>query len=334
MPEGLIKKGAGLKSQFTQEYLSKVNLALLIVVIIMLGGLIYSSVIHPSFAQKTEETQVCTKTSDGIITNIYEHLGDKEILITNTTVTNQDNNLCYLTYMCVNNTPDKCTPSCIETNSNEDCMMNNSKCCSGCCKYRTNGQSLCVSESECSQQLCRQENQACSGTLTVGYAVATYNYSNYCCPGLTCSDGICKKQCSETSRTCVSTSDCCSGLTCLMGLCSSSSCVPETQTCFHDYDCCSGLTCTNNLCTKPYCAHLSETCGYGTDCCSGLNCVNNFCANPYCANVSQTCFGNSDCCSGLTCQNGFCYNCIPYKQTCLNDSWCCSGICTNGFCDD
>lgn len=355
----VVKKGADIKSKFGKDVLQKINLCLLVAVLIILSVLLYSTYEKGSSPQ-----------TQNIVNNVYEHLGDQQILITNST-TNQGSELCYMTYVCVNNTAPSCESSCIETNSNQDCLGNNSLCCSGCCKYNLNGGFRCVSESGCSQS-CRQESQTCSGiTAATASAVAAYNSNanNYsCCPGLTCLNGICKKQCAGTSMSCTNTSDCCSSLTCLRGLCSSESCVPETQTCIHDSDCCSGLDCTNGLCTRPYCAHLSETCGYGTDCCSGLFCGDNhFCQNSsfcagtsqtcsdnsdccagltcqyglcyypvpaYCANVSQTCFGNSDCCTGLTCQYGFCQNCVPYKQTCLNNSWCCSGICTNSFCDD
>jgi hypothetical protein len=233
-----VKRGGELTSKINKDYLLKINLGLLIVVIIMLAFLLFSK--SP------------TQCSDNVVNNVYEHIGDREIIITNTS-TNQNGNLCYLTYVCTNTSNECPEPPCTD---NSQICMNNSQCCSGCCKYTNNGQSICMDSSECS---CKQETQTCSSL-------------NPCCSGLTCTNGICQKPCSEISRSCLNTSNCCPGLTCLLGLCSPESCVPETQTCLHDFDCCSGLNCTNGLCKKP-CVSMSGVCSNSSVCCAGLNCT-------------------------------------------------------------
>ena len=191
---GVIAKGA---SRVGKEYLSKITLALVVALIILVLSLYY----YPN-----PKNQNCSQQTSNTYNEIFQHLGDREIIITNTTSsTNSD---CYLTYVCANRTRE-CPNTCI--NDGATCS-NNTQCCSGCCKNLGTAGSVCLQALQC-QPACSQISGLCAD-------------DSNCCSGLTCQGRTCQPQvnttptetipvpCLNISGICENSSQCCSGLTC------------------------------------------------------------------------------------------------------------------------
>ncbi|HTY44057.1 MAG TPA: Dickkopf N-terminal cysteine-rich domain-containing protein [Patescibacteria group bacterium] len=220
---GLIKKGV---SSVGREYLSKINLALLIALIILTLSLYY----YPNPNKETCQQNINSNTYN----SISQNLGNREIIITNATTANND---CYLTYVCVNRTQE-CPNLCV--NNGLTCS-DNSQCCSGCCKSFGTAGSMCLSSEQCTSA-CTQISGLCTN-------------SSQCCSGLICQGATCQpalNSCKSLNQTCSVDSDCCSGLLCHNGICDmpviAPACKNISQICSSSTDCCSGLTCRGSTC--------------------------------------------------------------------------------------
>jgi hypothetical protein len=261
---------SGVSEQGT-KYL---NLALLIIILILLVYVMYS-VFELKDAIKAIDKTKCTNTEKVIENNwnrVTSEGGDVNVMFNATFIPGQD---CYV--ICTNNT-NKCNKTCKPVEEN---CINNSDCCSDCCKYNNNGAFICKPESECKpcvpygevcindSDCCDRDNFKCvNGRCGIPPNVPTVPISpplcksensscansSECCPSLSCISGICKRPCTVAGASCASTGDCCSGCCKVTGVgvrtCTNSAvcCGNQSEFCITSSDCCQGYSCMGDTC--------------------------------------------------------------------------------------
>ncbi|MCX6741658.1 MAG: hypothetical protein NTX24_00585 [Candidatus Pacearchaeota archaeon] len=271
---------------------------------------------------------------------------------------------CYWAYICPGVPPESCD-NCTE--DSQTCV-NNSQCCSNCCKYSSGYGFKCVPEEQCAETCheylgaCTNNSDCCSNCCRVngecGFAQecsscvqerGTCSNSSQCCYGLTCQDGTCEQECGNYLADCETNLDCCSGCCRTYGECGfaqeCSSCVQERGTCSNSSQCCYGLTCQDGTCEQEsQCLDLNVTCSRDNNtCCSGccdyvlggpgFVCLpENLCSND-CTLYGQYCKTGEDCCSGVCNANSTC-GCLQGGYSCFGENSCCSPYsCINGMCN-
>lgn len=179
---------------------------------------------------------------------------------------------------------------------------------------------------------------SCQTAADTGPGLATCT-TNSCCPGYSCTNGVCTPICGALNASCASTlANCCQAdLFCTSLSQTCSKCLGYEQTaCQQTNDCCQDdqpLNCINQLCIN--CLAAGTKCGLkvtDTGCCHGNSCQLNTQLQPTCATcrtTTQSCLQTSDCCPNLVCTQGACQQpngCINLGSLgCANDDQCCPG---------
>ena len=187
-----IKKGVKKEGK---EYLSKINLVLLVLILITLLGLFYYS-----FLWNNKVVQGCNNLPSGASNSVIETNNGKDlVVISNTTVIG--GNDCYLTYVCENSSRE-CTP----TSNQTTCLSYNQ---------------LCVSDSQCCTGLICQYGSCQPPAIRCIDISGLCTSSTECCAGLICNSGTCQPPltpvtpaCRNISAFCTNNTQCCSGLHC------------------------------------------------------------------------------------------------------------------------